>query len=84
VQLNRQLGGAERLFESLESGREASNMRRLLLLLLLLLLVFLLMELRIRALVQNSIFYILPLAYTRKPQIIQISNTRYTLTPKSI
>jgi hypothetical protein len=45
VQLNRQLGGAERLFESLESGGEASNMRSLLLLLLLLL-VFLMMDLK--------------------------------------
>jgi len=51
VQLNRQLGGAERLFESLESGGEARNM-----LLLLVLLVLLLMELRIRALVQDSLF----------------------------
>jgi hypothetical protein len=45
VQLNRQLGGAERLFESLESGGEARNMRSLLLLLLLPL-VFLMMDLK--------------------------------------
>jgi hypothetical protein len=79
VQLNRQLGGAERLFESLESGGEARYMRNLLLLLLLL--VLLLMELRIGALVQNSS---VPLSYTRKSLILQISYTRYTLTPKSI